>query len=442
MSRFFADLHIHSRFSMATSKSLDPINSAHSAKIKGISLVGTGDMVHPGWLSCLSETLVQGPNGLYQLANDPQGVSFVPTGEISLIYTQDKKTRKVHLLFVAPSLVSARKFSETLDRLGNIRSDGRPILGLSCHNLVEIALSVDPEIQIIPAHIWTPWFSLFGSRSGFDSLEECFGDLSSHITALETGLSSDPEMNRLISALDKYALVSFSDAHSPEKLGREATVMQGEVSWATIVGALRGKSNLLGTVEFFPEEGKYYLDGHVKCGPALTPSQTRECQGICPVCGKKLTVGVLSRVTELADRDIASQDGFVDWHLLPLMEVLCQVHGRTKGAQDVIQAYQRLISEFQSEFNVLLDVPTSDLNTFADVVLAKAISNMRTGLVTRNGGYDGQYGVITVMSPAERAALRGPNAPFKPKGPRNRKRGIQKQYELGQKKSSQRQSSA
>ncbi|MDR1049613.1 MAG: endonuclease Q family protein [Deltaproteobacteria bacterium] len=422
MSRFFADLHVHSRFSRATSKSLEPAVMARWAALKGIGLLGTGDMVHPGWLDVLEESLAEGPDGLCHLAGNPGGTAFLPTGEISLIYKQDGRTRKVHLLLAAPNLRTARKLSEKLDRMGNIRSDGRPILGLSARTLTEVALSVDPEIQIVPAHVWTPWFSIFGSKSGFDSVEECFGDLSGRVTALETGLSSDPEMNRLVSKLDRYALVSFSDAHSPEKLGREATVMGGDVSWASVKSALLGGKSLAGTVEFFPEEGKYHLDGHVKCGPALTPARTKECRGICPVCGKPLTVGVLSRVLDLADREEAPGGGPPDWHLVPLMEVLSQVLGRGVQTMAVREAYLALVGEFGSEFKLLMETPAEDVGSFGGPLLARAVANMRAGRVAASGGYDGQAGTVGVLSPADRKEIGDGPAPAGYPGSKRRAR--------------------
>ncbi|MDR0355651.1 MAG: UvrD-helicase domain-containing protein [Deltaproteobacteria bacterium] len=412
MRRFFADLHIHSRFSRATAKTLDPLTIGEWAKIKGLDLVGTGDMTHPGWLDRLEETLTETKDGLYRLADREDGPLFVPTGEISAIYSQGGRTRKIHLVAAAPNLRSARKFSEALGRRGNVLSDGRPILGLSARDILEIALTVDPEMEIIPAHIWTPWFSLFGSKSGFDALEDCFLDLSGHVRALETGLSSDPEMNRLISALDKYALVSSSDAHSPEKLGREATVMAGPVSWATLKSAFGGGPELVGTVEFFPEEGKYHLDGHVDCGPALAPAQTKEVQGICPVCGKPLTVGVLSRVLELADRSEALAERRPDWHLVPLTEVLCQVLDRGPTAKDVRNSYFKLVEEFGSEYGLLLETPLDDVKSFAGPLLARAIEKMRLGEVETSGGYDGKFGQIKVLSHREKQELSGRNPLF------------------------------
>jgi DNA helicase-2/ATP-dependent DNA helicase PcrA len=271
-----------------------------------------------------------------------------------------------------------------------------------------MALTADPRMQVVPAHIWTPWFSLFGSKSGFDAVEECFGDLSSHITALETGLSSDPAMNRLISALDRYAMISSSDAHSPQNLGREATVIEGPPSWENLVDALQGGSHLLGTVEFFPEEGKYHLDGHSDCGPALTPEDTAKYNGLCPVCGKPVTIGVLSRVLELSDRTQVPE-GILkpDWHILPLKEVLCQILDRGPTARDVETRYFELVEKFGSEFNLLLSTPIDDIKDNAGAILARAIEKMRLGDIEIQGGYDGKFGKITVIGKQERITYSG-----------------------------------
>ncbi|MDL2259876.1 UvrD-helicase domain-containing protein [Deltaproteobacteria bacterium OttesenSCG-928-K17] len=416
----YIDLHIHSRFSRATSPALNPASLSHWAGLKGISLVGTGDLTHPAWLKELGESLRRRDDGFYSLSDQPNGPRFVPTGEVSAIYKQDGRTRKIHLVIIAPDLEASEKFSKALGALGNVESDGRPILGLSARNILEIALNVNPEMIVVPAHIWTPWFSLFGAKSGFDHLEECFGDLSPHITALETGLSSDPAMNRLISALDSRVLISSSDAHSPDKLGREATIINGPLSWAALASALKGGPELGGTVEFFPEEGKYHLDGHLACGPALSPEETKALGGLCPVCGKPLTIGVLHRVTELADRSSPLEDRLPDHHLIPLAEILGQAFGVGPKSKKVAEAFERLVGEFGSEFRLLLESPLSDIEDGGGPLLRLAIEKMRKGEIEAQGGFDGKFGTVLAITEEDRAALSGQGrlfegAPARPK---------------------------
>jgi len=310
--KFIADLHIHSHFSRATSKTLDPEHLALWAQKKGISVVGTGDFTHPGWVSELKEKLVEAENGLFKLRPDlqktvdaglppscPGPARFLLSGEISCIYKKNGKTRKVHHLILMPDMASVVKFNKQLDRIGNIKSDGRPILGLDSRDLLEVTLEASDSPFFIPAHVWTPWFSVFGSKSGFDTLEECFEDLTGHIYALETGLSSDPPMNRLLSALDRYLLVSNSDAHSPGKLGREANLFDTDMDYNHITRAMTDGKGFMGTIEFYPEEGKYHLDGHRKCQVRLHPQETMDLEGLCPKCGKPLTVGVSTGYTSL-----------------------------------------------------------------------------------------------------------------------------------------------
>ncbi|MDR0881632.1 MAG: UvrD-helicase domain-containing protein [Candidatus Adiutrix sp.] len=403
----YIDLHLHSRFSRATSPALNPASLSHWAGLKGLSLVGTGDLTHPAWLRELEENLTLRDDGFYSLKDEPGGPRFVPTGEVSAIYKQGGLTRKIHLVIIAPDLPAAVKFSRTLGALGNVESDGRPILGLSARQILEIALSTHPDMAVVPAHIWTPWFSLFGARSGFDHLEECFGDLSPHITALETGLSSDPAMNRLISALDSRALISSSDAHSPDKLGREATILNGPLTRANLAGALKGGPALGGTLEFFPEEGKYHLDGHLGCGPALTPAETKALGGLCPLCGRPVTIGVLHRVTELADRAEPPPDRLADFHLIPLAELLGQVFGQGPKSKRVTDSFHRLVNDFGSELNLLLQTSLSDLEEAAGPLLRLAVDRMRRGAVETVGGFDGQYGTVTALTAEDRAAWSG-----------------------------------
>lgn len=420
MDRFIADLHIHSRFSRATSKALTPRLLAAWARIKGIDVIGTGDFTHPEWLDELEEHLVDDGSGLYVLREVDKlheevdwlegpmhgQTRFMLQGEISSIYKKMGKVRKVHNLVYMPDFESARRFNERLGAVGNLKSDGRPILGLDSRDLLEMVLETDDRAFLIPAHIWTPWFSLFGSKSGFDTVEECFGDLSSEIFAMETGLSSDPEMNWLISALDRYKMVSNSDAHSGDKLGREANLFRGAMSYEGIYRALRGEGlghKFMGTLEFFPEEGKYHMDGHRKCSVVLDPHEARSRGGICPVCGKPLTRGVYSRVLELADREEPlqpkGQPGFSS--LIPLKELISEVVGTGPNTKKVLGVYSGLVREFGSEFAVLREIPLEDIKRHSGW-LAEGIGRMREGQVIRNSGFDGQYGVISVFTAQER----------------------------------------
>ncbi|MDR2456199.1 MAG: UvrD-helicase domain-containing protein [Deltaproteobacteria bacterium] len=408
MPRVLADLHIHSRHSFSTSKSLDAVSLHKWGVLKGLGLLGTGDMVHPAWLSELESSLVMGDDGFYGLKGEAGGPRFVPTGEINCVYKHLGKTRKVHLVFIAPDLEAAGRLSKALARHANLEIDGRPLLTISARDALETALEADDRIEAVPAHVWTPWFSLFGSKSGYDDLTECFGDLSYRITALETGLSSDPAMNRLISKLDPYALISSSDAHSPEKLGREATMLEGPLDFAALKRALRGGPELLGTVEFFPEEGKYHLDGHRSCGPAMTPKETMQAGGICPVCGKPVTMGVLSRVCQLADRDSPPESLMLpDHHVVPLLTLVSQALGKRDQTVMVQASYNRLILELGGELPILIDASIDDLRALAGPLLARGIEKMRAGQVALSGGYDGDYGEAVVITEEDRLEFAG-----------------------------------
>ncbi len=419
-----ADLHIHSRFSRATAKNLNPENLWLSAQQKGVDLVGSGDFTHPAWVEELAEKLVEDGQGAYELHPELAGplqaevpaacrrpVKFLLSGEISTIYKRHGKTRKVHSLILMPNLEAARRLNARLDQLGNIVSDGRPILGLDTRDLLELCLEVEPSAVFIPAHVWTPWFSLFGSKSGFDSLEECFGDLSGHIHALETGLSSDPAMNWRLSALDNCLLVSNSDAHSPAKLAREANLFDCPPSYDDVARALSSpeEPGFKGTLEFFPDEGKYHLDGHRKCGVRLTPEETAGYGGICPQCGKPLTVGVLNRVEELADRPAGAKPKHArDYEsLVPLDEVLSEVMQRGPNTKGVRNALAEVVSRLGPELYILRQAPPEDLERAGGPVLAEAIKRMRAGKVWLEGGYDGEFGVVKLFSPSERQELKG-----------------------------------
>ncbi len=414
-----ADLHIHSKYSRATSRDCDSSHLDLWARRKGIGLVGTGDFTHPGWRAELAETLEPIGDGLYTLRRDcrigdPAATGaeprFVVSGEISTIYKKDGRTRKVHSLILLPGLEAAERLSRRLEAIGNLRSDGRPILGLDCRDLLEITLESCPEAVFIPAHIWTPHFSLFGAFSGFDSVEACFGDLTPHIHALETGLSSDPPMNWRISALDGYHLVSHSDAHSPQKLGREADLLDMEPGYTALARALNTGAGLLGTVEFFPEEGKYHFDGHRNCGACLAPVEADRLDGRCPVCGGRLTTGVLHRVEQLADRPEGAErpeNGKPFQSLAPLPEVIAASLGTSPGGVRTARRYEAMLRALGPEFSILREVPLEDVAREAGPCVAEGLRRLRAGEVTRNPGYDGQYGTIQLLEPAEREALNG-----------------------------------
>ncbi len=426
MPQFRADLHIHSRFSRATSTRLTVGHLAAWARLKGIDVLATGDITHPQWRQELREQLrFDEESGLYAPEAEPdmereapgfsapgpggKGPLFMLQGEISSIYKQGGKTRKIHNIVFFPDFDSADRFSAKLGALGNLNSDGRPIVGLSARHVLELTLEAHPQAFLVPAHIWTPWFSLFGSKSGYDSLEECFGDLSPEIFALETGLSSDPEMNWMLSALDRYALISNSDAHSGDKLGREANLFDGSLSYEGIYKSLRGQavgSRFVGTLEFFPEEGKYHMDGHRACKVVMDPRETAAADGICPVCGKPLTIGVLHRVLELADREQPQKPlnapGFLS--LIPLVEIFSEIVGNGVGARKVQDWLSRAIRRFGPELRILQDIPERDLAAF-HAPLGEAVARMRRGEVLLQGGYDGEYGVVRVFTERERHSI-------------------------------------
>ena len=409
LMKMIADLHIHSRFSMATSKEGTPENMDFWARKKGISLIGTGDFTHPVWREELKERLVSEGNGLYRLRDEyvkeesrkfpGEGTRFVVSGEISSIYKKNGKTRKVHNVILLPSLEAADAMAQRLEKIGNIHSDGRPILGLDSHDLLEMMLDVCPEGILIPAHIWTPHFSVLGAKSGFDSVEECFEELAPYIHALETGLSSDPAMNWRISKLDRYQLISNSDAHSPSKLGREANLLDIDCSYEGLYRAIQTGEGLEGTVEFFPEEGKYHFDGHRKCGVSLSPVEAERLGGICPVCGKKLTMGVDHRVEQLADRaeGFVKKDGKKYESLVPLPEVISTCMGCSTASKKVQGCFEQMIQTLGTEFDILRNVPSEDIKSCAGERIAEGIENVRTGNVKRIPGYDGEYGKIELF---------------------------------------------
>jgi len=416
---FTADFHIHSKYSRATSRDCVPEMLDLWARRKGLGLIGTGDFTHPMWRQELMDKLVPAEDGLYRLrdelraADDTAGGEasprFIVTGEISSIYKKNGRVRKVHSLILLPGLEAAEKLSRRLEAIGNLHSDGRPILGLDAHDLLEITLDTVPDAIYIPAHIWTPHFSLFGAYSGFDDMRECYEDLAPHIHALETGLSSDPPMNWRLSALDGFTLISNSDAHSPAKLAREANVLDTPMSYPDIVKALSGQGGFMGTIEFFPEEGKYHFDGHRNCKVCLSPAETREAGGVCPVCGGRITVGVLHRVEALADRP----EGYVPEgaarfeSLVPLQEVIGSALGISAAGKKAQAEYLRLLSCLGPELFILREAPLEDIAHAAGTLVAEGIRRLRHGVVEVEPGYDGEYGKIHVIGKNEISALSG-----------------------------------
>lgn len=412
---YIADLHIHSRYSRATSKDLTPEQLDFWAGRKGIQILGTGDFTHPAWRDELREKLVPAEDGLYRLKDELRiggsgaagspapSTRFVISGEISSIYKKNGKVRKVHSVILLPSLEDAELLSKKLETIGNIHSDGRPILGLDCRDLLEITLELCPRAIYIPAHIWTPHFSLFGAFSGFDTVEECYEDLTPHIHAMETGLSSDPPMNWRLSALDSYQLVSNSDAHSPAKLGREANLLDIEMCYDGLYGAIQRGDGLAGTIEFFPEEGKYHYDGHRKCHLCLSPTEAERYDGKCPVCGKKLTIGVSHRVEQLADRaegyKPAGARPFES--LVPLPEVIAASTGRSAASAKVQDQYTQMLAKLGPEFTILRELPVEEIRTAAGYQVSEGIRRLREGHVERLPGFDGEYGTIKLFTPSE-----------------------------------------
>jgi DNA helicase-2/ATP-dependent DNA helicase PcrA len=414
---FHADLHVHSKYSRATSRDLDLEHLAWWAARKGIGVVGTGDCVHPAWLAEIRDKLVPAGGGLFRLRPEIEAavwktlppscrlpVRFMLSVEISTIYKKGDRTRKIHHLIYAPDFAAADKLAASLGRIGNIASDGRPILGLDSRDLLEIALESGPDSYLVPAHIWTPWFAALGSQSGFDSIIECYGDLADHIFAVETGLSSDPAMNWRVSSLDRYRLTSNSDAHSPGKLGREATRFTCEPDYFAIRRALETGEGYEGTVEFFPEEGKYHMDGHRACGVRMTPAETIAGGGMCPVCGARVTVGVAHRVELLADRSEAEAlpppKAGVATSLVPLPEILSEILDCGVASQAVTRVYDRALAALGPELSVLGEAPVEDIGR-ADPLLAEAVTRLRSGAVIRQAGYDGEYGVIHLFEEGE-----------------------------------------
>jgi len=407
-----ADLHIHSRYSIATSKQSNLETYYSWARIKGIDVVGTGDFTHPGWFAELKEKLKPSGNGFFKLkekpgtdilkAFNPRGrdVQFCLSSEISSVFKKNGRVYKVHSLIYVPDFNAARAVSEKLKGIGNISSDGRPILKLNPRNLLEIVKEASVSGYLIPAHIWTPWFSILGSKSGFNSIDQCFEDLTGEIFALETGLSSDPAMNRLWSRLDRYTLVSNSDAHSPSKLGREVNLFNTELSYSSMFAALKTGKGFEGTYEYFPERGKYHLDGHRKCNVRLTPEETEKLKGICPVCGNPLTIGVLHRVMECADRTEpdSRQKAAGYKYTVPLDEFLSAAVGTGPATKTIQKLAVSAVGLYGDEFEVIFKVPIEDVSKDLGYDIGEKLDKFRNGKILLSPGYDGKFGTFSIDS--------------------------------------------
>lgn len=425
---FIADLHIHSRYSRATSPACEPVQLEYWARRKGLHLIASGDFTHAAYREELRQKLEPAEEGLYRLKaehriehsgvkEEPEPPRFIISSEISSIYKDKGRVRKIHNVILMPSIEAAEMLSQRLEALGcNLKADGRPIIGLSSHDLLELTLEVCDKAIFIPAHIWTPHFSLFGAYSGYDKIEECFEDLTPYIHALETGLSSDPQMNLRLAALQDYALVSNSDAHSPANLAREANLFACELSYPAIAKALatKGSKEFVGTIEFFPEEGKYHWDGHRSCKYFCTPSVAIAQGNICPVCGGKLILGVSHRVEELADypEDYLSPQMRPYEKLVPLAETIASCAGMTTASKKVTALYERMLRELGPEFYILREAPLDDIARISSPIIAEGISRLREGRVTLAPGYDGAYGKVTLFTPEERDELTGQTSIF------------------------------
>ncbi|MGE5392955.1 MAG: endonuclease Q family protein [Candidatus Saccharibacteria bacterium] len=407
-----ADLHIHSRYSRACSQDLMPGNIAVWADRKGLGVIGSGDFTHPGWLADLKGALAEKAPGLYGLRDNSAKALFLLSAEISSIYKQGDKVRRVHNLVLAPDFQAVDRIIRSMERLGaNLKSDGRPITGIKCPDLVKLVKDSDSRCAIVPAHVWTPHFGVFGSLSGFDSIEEAFGEEAENIFALETGLSSDPKMNWQISSLDRFPLISNSDAHSLRKIGREANVFdvpQVELSFAALLSRIAAKDpkEFLYTIEFFPEEGKYHLDGHADCRFSCLPSETAKLKETCPKCGKKLLVGVLNRVGSLGDREYGyAQDGAVPFRsLVPLEEIIAETYGVGAGSKKVASTYMGM-TDIRPEFEILLNSTKEEISGLSDVAVAESVMRVREGKLHIEGGYDGVFGKIKIYTDEERERL-------------------------------------
>ncbi|MCL5436224.1 MAG: endonuclease Q family protein [Patescibacteria group bacterium] len=456
--RIIADLHFHSRFSRACSPDLTLPNLEKIAAFKGVQILGTGDFTHPEWFAEIKEILEPAETGLYKVKNEHSlirspfptiltqpsailsphrtrgegniekdslplvgrdregGVRFIPTVEISSIYSQGNKTRRVHTVFVMPSIESAGKFRSALEKKGaNLKSDGRPIVGLSAEELAKIAFDIEPKTMVVPAHIWTPWFAMFGSMSGFDSVEECFGSVADKIFAVEMGMSSDAAMNWRVADLDRMALLASSDSHSLHRIAREGNVFEmqalNDLSYDWLYNGIKRKDpkEFLFTVKYHPEEGRYHYDGHADCNFSCRPSETKRYAGLCPKCGRKITVGVLSRVEQLADRPEGYQpkNAIPTRHLVPLEEVVADCYGMGVQSKKVQGAYEDLVKAAGGEYQTLLDCPYSELEKITEPIIVEGIRRNREERLHIEPGYDGKYGVVKIFTDEERAEFNG-----------------------------------
>lgn len=424
--KLVADLHIHSKYSRAVSSQMVIPQIYQWVKKKGINLVGTGDFTHPFWFAHLKEHLVE-KDGFLQYKSGDSSVYFLLSVEVASIYSQDGKVRRIHNLIYAPDFSAVEKINKALSSWGNLSSDGRPILGISCHDLAEAVFEASPKALIVPGHIWTPWYSLFGSNSGFDSIEECFGALADQIYAIETGLSSDPSMNWRIKELDNRQIVSFSDAHSSQKLGREATIFEIKPTYDSFAAAIKKGEGIVATIEFFPEEGKYHYTGHRNCNVRHSPQETKKLGTICPNCRRPLTIGVMHRVEELATRSeeevgkeikyIALENGVkiravgstklkspFYFNLVPLQEIIAEALAMGIDTGPVHSEYEKLIEEFGSEFSVLLKAPLADLEKKTYPKIVEAILKVRQGDVILEPGFDGVFGKVKIFKDEPKAA--------------------------------------
>jgi len=421
MSQYITDIHLHSRYSRATSKDLNIEGLYRGAKIKGIDIIGTGDFTFPAYVKEMENELEPVGGGLYSFKrkaeinpsvgnSDRHDPKFIITTEISNIYKRHGKARRVHTVIVAPGLAEVKELNAQLDKVGNIRSDGRPILGMDVADMAALIWNISSGFIIVPAHAWTPWFAIFGSKSGFDSIEECYGDVADRIYAIETGLSSDPLMNWRLSQLDNISLVSNSDAHSLPNLGREATVLELEkpsvqnIETAFKKGASL-KNKILYTIEFNPEEGKYHYDGHRDCKFVCSPKETKKLKGVCPKCRKLLTIGVDNRVEELADRSKPKKNGDFKY-IVPLQEIIADAFGQRKNTKRVQSTYSAMIADLGNEFSILLNLSIKKIASYGIPELAEGVRRVREGEIHVEPGYDGEYGVVSVFKPEEQVSAK------------------------------------